>query len=148
MEVLVLRVFPLFLLVGALALVMWELKHQPFKPVRFRLARRLGGSVLLLCIAAAMWSGELPNPEIAQKNPEQAVAMLEHWVSIFALVGLLIVLALWDTWAGMRNLRGYLDEVEKDELGKIQERLNKPPAGLSFIDDPLELDRPRSRELG
>jgi uncharacterized membrane protein YcjF (UPF0283 family) len=135
-EVFVLRVFPLLLAVGALGLAIWELKNQPVRPLRFRLARRLGGSLVLFCIAVAMWTGQLPNSEIAQKSPDQALAMLQHWVSVFALVCLLIVLALWDTWAGMRNLRGYFDEVEKDELGKIQEHLHKPPAGPSFIDEP------------
>lgn len=136
MEVFVLRVFPVLLALGALGLAIWEIKNKSVRPVRYRLARRLGGSLILLCIAAAMWTGQLPTPEVAQKNPDQAVAMLQHWVSVFALVCLLVVLALWDTWAGMCNLRGYLDEVEKDEIGKIQEHLNKPSAGLSFIDDP------------
>ena len=51
--------------------------------------------------------------------------MLQHWLIVFALVTLLVFLAFWDAWEGIRHLRGFLDTVEKEELDKIQGHLDE-----------------------
>jgi hypothetical protein len=124
---------------GAVLLAWRELTQPSLGPsprsskvARLRLARRLGGSLILLAVAGQIWTGQLPQEHAA---PEQAVAMLQHWVWVFALVSLLVLFALWDTWEGVRHLRGYLDSVEKDELTKIRTHLDNHPAGQALLQD-------------
>ena len=140
MDFVVLRVFPVLLLGGALWLAWRELSQsipgglsaspQGQKLFRVRKARRVGGSIVLGLVGLQIWTGQLPQGSVP---PEQALGMLEHWSSVFGLVCVLVILALWDTWEGVRYLRLYLEVVEKDELGKIREQLKKSPEGLAAL---------------
>ena len=97
-----------------------------------RLVRRLGGSLLILAVAGLIWTGPLPRGHVA---PEQATEMLKHWVAVFGLVGLLVVFSVWDAVEGVRHLRGYLDTLQEDELGKIRDHLGQNPEAKSVLKD-------------
>lgn len=139
MDIFVLRVFPLLLAAGALFLAWGELRQPALtlqipprirKFFRMRMWRRVGGSAILLLVAFQIWTGQLPQ----QPQPtELALEMLQHWASVFVLVCLLVLFAIWDTWEGVRHLRTYLEAVEMDELGKIRQHLEKTPGGLSVL---------------
>jgi hypothetical protein len=77
-------------------------------------------------------TGQLPKTAVP---PEQAMAMLQHWLIVFALVLLLVFLAFWDAWEGIRQLRGFLDTVEKEELSKIQGHLDEHLDPKSLLKD-------------
>ena len=140
MDLIVFRGLPILLFLGALVLAWRELSQrvlsglfatpQGTRLVRVRKSRRVAGSVILGLVAFQIWTGQVPHAPVPA---EQALQMLQHWASVFALVFLLVLFALWDTWEGVRYLRLYLEVVEKDELGRIREQLKSTPEGLTVL---------------
>jgi hypothetical protein len=100
-----------------------------------RWRRTLAGAILVV-ISWHIWTGQLPSDP---NNTALALDLLHHWLRIFVFVLVLIAMAMWDAWDGIRNLRGYLETVEKDEVTKIQEHLREKKeleAKPTFIEEP------------
>jgi len=119
--------FPLLLLAGASWLVVQEIRHfrselaQGHAPwVRF--LRRLAGAAILVAVAAMVHLGDTSSAALTRG---QLVERFNYWMAVLGLVLLAMGLALWDVVDGLRRLGSYLEEVEKDEVQTLKERLKE-----------------------
>jgi len=126
MEFIVQRLIPVILCLGAVALA-WHEMRSPFREgkARLRRIRRMVGSGLLVLMSCMIWAGQLPH--VQTLPPEQAMDLLRHWLMVLGLAALLMMFAIWDTLDGVRTLRGYLENVEREEIEKIREHLDGLP---------------------
>lgn len=129
MDFFLLKVFPAFLMAGALALIPFEIKsfrreQERGQPRLVKLTRRLLGSLVLMALALMVFFGEVPTGP-AQPN-SATMAQFQHWLIVLGLALFLMLLAGWDALDGVRHLRTYLDSVEQEEVQRIQEHLGRP----------------------
>ena len=128
MDFVLLRVFPVALLVGGLALGWGEFRHylqeRPHVPLD-RIVRRLAGSLLLVLLAVLVMLGRIPDRH--SMPTEELWSYFRHWLWVMVIALVLLLLAGWDALAGVRHLRGYLEGVEREEIQKIHHHLAGPP---------------------
>lgn len=114
-------ILPLFLIVGAVYLIIIEIKAfprlkrygHPVKSLKFRMARRITGSILVIAIALLIFWGlnYLPKPTAGLFQRQAA-----HWAVVMGLVFIVVLLALWDTIDGLKYLENLANQVSKEEL--------------------------------
>jgi hypothetical protein len=119
-----LRLFPLGLMLGGLGLGVVEVRHylqeRPHVQ-RGRFLRRATGAVLLLVLGVLVMLGRIPDQ--LTMPPDQVWTLFRHWLWVMAIALVLTLLALWDALEGVRHLRGFFEDVEKEEIKKIQQHL-------------------------
>lgn len=119
-----LRCFPIALMLGGVVLGTVEIRHylheRPHAP-RGRLLRRGVGAVLLLVLGVLVMLGRIPDQH--SMPPDQVWSLFRHWLWVMAIALLLTLLAMWDALEGVRHLRGFFEDVEKEEIQKIQQHL-------------------------
>ncbi|HXE72568.1 MAG TPA: hypothetical protein VNO81_07895 [Candidatus Nitrosotenuis sp.] len=126
MEIVRVYVFPAFLLLGALALALVEVRAlrtegRAGRPNWVRFWRRLAGSVLMVAVGAMVALGDSsPGGEM-----RAAVARLQYWMYVLVLVGVAMALAFWDVLDGLRSLRRYVEDVERDEMRRLKDHLQQ-----------------------
>lgn len=121
-------VFPALMITGALWLALVELRHFRYEHAIghspwTRLVRRLMGAVVLLAVAVMIHFGETSTA--VKLTQEQAIARFHYWMSVLGLVVFAMGLALWDVIDSLRKLGSYLEEVERDEMHTLRQRLKE-----------------------
>ncbi len=129
MELVRLYLFPLGLSLVGCILIHLELAHYARERRRrraslMRLLRRLTGALIMIVIAVLVHVGKIaPGPV---QSPEEARALLNHWLWVMGLVVVAMILAVWDVLDGVRNLRRYFEDMEQEEVSRIREHLTTP----------------------
>lgn len=126
MELVRLYVFPLGLSLVGCVLIHLEMAHYARERRRgrastMRFLRRITGALLMIAIAVLVHVGKVaPGPV---QDPEEARALLDHWLWVMGLVVGAMVLAVWDVVDGVRSLRRYFEDMEQEEVNRIREHL-------------------------
>lgn len=129
MEWVRLYVFPIGLSLVGCVLMHIELAHYGRERRRgrgslTRLIRRLSGALIMIAIAILVHLGKVaPGPV---QSPDEARALLDHWLWVMGLVLAAMVLAVWDVIDGVRSLRRYFEDMEQEEVSRIREHLTTP----------------------
>lgn len=130
MEWVRLYVFPIGLTLVGCILMHLELAYYTRERRRgrgnvVRLIRRVSGAVIMVAIAVLVHLGKIaPGPV---QNPQEARALLDHWLWVMGLVLVAMILAVWDVIDGVRSLRRYFEDMEQEEVSRIREHLTAPP---------------------
>lgn len=126
MEMIRVWVVPLLLVAGAGWLALQEVQHllaeaghRPW----LRFFRRLAGAAILLGVAVMVHEGETSTPNPVSRD--EAIRLFHYWMTVLGLVLMAMFLALWDVMDGLRRLGSYLEEVERDEVQALQDRLKE-----------------------
>ncbi len=104
--------------------------REPSGGSKVKLLRRMFGGLMLVAVAIMIYQGRLPEPGQDLQSPDLAWGYVRYWVVVLGLTCLLLLLALWDIWAGIRGLRKYLDDVEEEEIVKLKSHLQSGEGGL------------------
>ncbi len=127
MDFVLLKLFPALLIVGGVALLVWETRgflRERDQVVKF--VRRLTGAVVLIVMAGMVFAGELPDP--TEKDPTKTMDLFRYWLVILGLAALLGTLAIWDALSGVRALKKFVAQVEVEEMAHLREHLSKRTA--------------------
>jgi membrane-bound metal-dependent hydrolase YbcI (DUF457 family) len=102
-----------------------ELSPEDHAYFRAKDARRFSGSLLMTLIAVGMIAGLVLNP---RRDPATRDAWAVTWIVVLVLVGLLMVLAVWD-WMALRAYawrhRRLLDRERSTVIDSLRRR--QPP---------------------
>ena len=119
-------ILPLFLIIGAVYLVVVEfvsyprLKKygHPENNLKLRMGRRLVGALLVIIVAVLMFWGLnfMPRPSIGLFHRQAA-----HWALVMVLVFVVVILAMWDAVDGLKYLEKLADQVSRKELEDLEE---------------------------
>lgn len=128
MEIARVYLFPALMSAGAVWLASAEVRNFVYEravgqgqPVR--LARRLVGAALVVTVALMIHFGEVTSlPGLTQ---EQALARFHYWMAVLGLVAFAGCLAVWDALAGLRQLSSDLEELQRDEMSNLRDRLKE-----------------------
>lgn len=125
MEVIRLYLFPTALVLAAGYLLRTEWLSFRRDRIRGRVywtrfLRRMVGALVVMAIAVMVHLGDVVPADASQG---EAWKMLSHWTWVMGLLLLVMVLALWDAVDGVRNLRSYFEDIEKEEVERIREHL-------------------------
>lgn len=128
MEPLRVYVFPALMIAGALGLALVEIRHFHYERAIghapwMRFVRRLVGAAVLVAVATMIHFGEVSNA--VRLTQEQAIARFHYWMTVLGLVVFAMGLALWDVIDGLRKLGSYLEEIERDEMQTLRQRLKE-----------------------
>jgi hypothetical protein len=114
-------IFPLALVIGAVYLLMMEIRYyprlisygHPEKNLKVRLVRRVIGSILVIAVAGMIFYGlnfmSRPSPGIIHRQAE-------YWLTMMGLVILIVLLALWDVFDGLRYLERLSSQLSREDL--------------------------------
>ena len=126
MEMIRVWLVPLLLLAGAAWLAFQEVQHLRAEAGQrpwLRFFRRLTGAALLVGVALMVHEGETSTAPTMPKA--EALRLFHYWMTVLGLVLMAMILALWDVMDGLRRLGSYLEEVERDEVQALHERLKE-----------------------
>lgn len=123
MQVYVLGLFGTILVLVGLGLGIHEIRN----PVRLngleaRRRRRVVGSTLLCILGGMIGNGHIPQAPVSR---EVLMHSATYWAGVMVLTLGLVVLAVWDTVAGVRALNRHLEQSEQAEMASIQKHLKK-----------------------
>lgn len=125
MELFRVYAFPAMLVLGAmwLAAVEWRHFRTDGSPSLMRLLRRLAGAAVLVAVAVMVHLGDTSaGPRLTL---QEATDRFHYWMAVLGLVAFAMVLAVWDVIDGLRRLGSYLEDVERDEMQSLRQRLKE-----------------------
>jgi hypothetical protein len=120
--------FPLLLILSALFLTLKELalfhltqrKNLIDKNPRARMLRRGISSFLVVIIAIMIHYGLTRLPEPTRHIYQY---QLFYWTAVFGLVFIIIIIAAWDFYVGLRNLEQSVDQTSGEYRTQIKESI-------------------------
>lgn len=131
MDFFLLRVFPVLLGIGGLVFLPLEIRalareRAAGRPRYLKFGRRCLGAAVLFGLAVMVYLGEVPT---SAEATAQTWSKFQHWLIVLGLTLFLMMLAVWDAIDGVKHLRTYLEDVEKEELQRIHEHLGQAGVG-------------------
>ncbi len=118
-------VLPIFLIIGAIYLIMIEIgafprlkeSGYPGKKLKLRFFRRVTGAGIIATVAVLLFWGLnfMPKPSIDMFHQQAA-----HWALVMILVFVVILLAIWDTLESLRYLETLADQVSRKDLEDLE----------------------------